>query len=64
MNEPKKPTSRASADSSRVGTEAPSRRGFLALLGVTAVAVAVRLPPEPVRPRSPWAGKTRWIGHC
>lgn len=41
-----------------------TRRGFLALLGVTAAAVAVRLPPEPERPRSTWAGKTRWIGHC
>lgn len=42
----------------------PSRRGFLAFLGMTAVAVAVRLPPEPERPRSTWTGKTRWIGHC
>lgn len=46
----------------------PTRRGFLALLGVTAVAVAVRLPPETARPHSLWVnpknGKPRWIGHC
>ncbi len=50
-------------------TEAPrpTRRGFLALLGVGAAAVAIGLPPEPERPHRPWAGpngKLRWIGHC
>jgi len=45
----------------------PTRRGFLALLGVTAAVIAVGLPPEHERARSPWVGsngKQRWIGHC
>lgn len=40
-----------------------SRRSFMALLGVSAAAVAVRLPAEADRPRSPWR-KNCWIGHC
>ena len=44
----------------------PTRRMFVAMLGAAAAALAVRseLPIEPERPRSTWAGKTRWIGHC
>jgi len=49
----------------------PTRRVFVAMLGAAAAAFAVqgraRLQPELAdedRPRSPWAGTTRWIGHC
>jgi hypothetical protein len=44
----------------------PTRRGFLAILGVGAAVVAVGLPPENQRAQSPWTGpngKLRWIGH-
>ena len=44
----------------------PNRRRFLALVGASGAALvvrrALRLPGDP--PRSPWTGKTRWIGHC
>lgn len=45
---------------------APTRRTFVAMLGAAAAALAVRATPSPVEPapRSTWAGKTRWIGHC
>jgi hypothetical protein len=38
----------------------------MAMIGAAAAALAVRdtAPLEPERPRSTWAGKTRWIGHC
>ena len=44
----------------------PTRRMFVAMLGAAAAALAVReqTPVEIERPRSTWAGKTRWIGHC
>lgn len=45
----------------------PTRRAFVAILGAAAAALAVkatRVPLDDARPRSPWAGKTRWIGHC
>lgn len=57
---PPKPTPPATT------TTAPTRRGFLALLGGAAAVLAVGLPPEQVRPKSPWVGPTgkpRWIGH-
>ncbi|MFN0247848.1 MAG: twin-arginine translocation signal domain-containing protein [Kofleriaceae bacterium] len=44
----------------------PTRRGFLAILGAGAAVIAVGLPPDHERPRSPWTGpngKLRWIGH-
>lgn len=44
----------------------PTRRGFLALLGVGAAAVAIGLPPQSERDKSPWTrpdGRLRWIGH-
>lgn len=45
---------------------APTRRMFVAMIGATAAALAIReqTPVEPERPRSTWTGKTRWIGHC
>lgn len=44
---------------------APTRRMFVAMIGAAAAALAVRHETvEPERPRSTWAGKTRWIGHC
>jgi len=44
----------------------PTRRVFVAMLGAAAAALALReqMPVETERPRSTWAGKTRWIGHC
>jgi len=44
----------------------PTRRVFVAMLGAAAAALALREQPpvETERPRSTWAGKTRWIGHC
>lgn len=47
----------------------PTRRAFVAILGAAAAALAVKRPrlggdAEVDRPRSTWAGKTRWIGHC
>ena len=47
-----------------------TRRTFVTILSAAAVAAAT-LPhlrgssddPDD-RPRSPWAGTTRWIGHC
>ena len=44
----------------------PTRRVFVAMIGAAAAALALReeTPVEPERPRSTWAGKTRWIGHC
>ncbi len=44
----------------------PTRRGFLAILGVGAAVIAVGLPPDNERRSSPWRGpngKVRWIGH-
>lgn len=56
-----KPPPRPANDSSLT----PNRRRFLALVGVGSAALVIRktlrLPGDP--PRSPWAGKTRWIGH-
>ena len=48
----------------------PTRRAFVGMLGAAVAAIAIRktvtitdeAPVEP--PRDPWAGKTRWIGHC
>lgn len=46
----------------------PTRRAFVAMLGAAAAAIALRetrsreQPRDP--PRSPWTGRTRWIGHC
>ncbi|MBA3538668.1 MAG: hypothetical protein H0T79_03495 [Deltaproteobacteria bacterium] len=47
----------------------PTRRAFVGMLGAAIAAIAVRehivtevAPAEPVR--TPWTGKTRWIGHC
>jgi len=44
----------------------PTRRVFVAMLGAAAAALALReqTPVELERPRSTWAGKTRWIGPC
>jgi hypothetical protein len=45
-----------------------TRRAFVAMLGLTAAALAVRdrapAPGGDDPPRSPWTGTTRWIGHC
>lgn len=57
MSDAKKPTT----------VTPPTRRGFLAILGGAAAVLAVGLPPESERARSPWVGpngKLRWIGHC
>ena len=43
-----------------------TRRTFVSILSAAAVAATLPKPegdPEE-RPRSPWAGTTRWIGHC
>ena len=49
----------------------PTRRMFVAMLGAAAAALAMRAergelrdPDDDNRPRSTWAGTTRWIGHC
>lgn len=42
----------------------PTRRAFVAMLGVATAAVALREEREADPPRSTWAGSTRWIGHC
>ena len=47
----------------------PTRRAFVAMIGAAAAALAVRNrdvlgPSDEDRPRSPWRGTTRWIGHC
>jgi hypothetical protein len=44
----------------------PTRRAFVAMLAAAAGSVALRGKlANPVDPaRSPWTGKTRWIGHC
>jgi hypothetical protein len=46
----------------------PTRRAFVAMLGLGAAALAtVKIkakPGEPEPPRSTWTGTTRWIGHC
>jgi len=45
----------------------PTRRAFVAMLGAAVAALAVRARPDgpvPEPPQRPWAGKTRWIGHC
>jgi hypothetical protein len=45
----------------------PTRRAFMAMLVAAAGGVAVRSKVANValdRPRNPWNGKTRWIGHC
>lgn len=43
-----------------------TRRTFVTMLSAAAAAVTLPKstgdPDEP--PRSPWAGTTRWIGHC
>jgi hypothetical protein len=48
--------------------KAPTRRAFVAMLGLGAAALAVvkvrRPDPEAEPPRSTWTGTTRWIGHC
>ena len=47
----------------------PTRRAFVGMLGAALAAIVVResivTAPAPAEPaRTPWAGKTRWIGHC
>ncbi|HEY0480125.1 MAG TPA: twin-arginine translocation signal domain-containing protein [Kofleriaceae bacterium] len=49
----------------------PTRRAFVTMLAAAAAAIAIkdrgRMLGEPAdddRPRSPWTGTTRWIGHC
>lgn len=46
------------------GWRPPTRRAFVAMLGLAAASLALREKPEVTPPRSTWAGKTRWIGHC
>jgi hypothetical protein len=47
------------------GWRPPTRRAFVAMLGAAAAALAVRdTQPKDDPPRSPWTGRTRWIGHC
>jgi hypothetical protein len=46
-----------------------TRRAFVSMIlagaGVLAVhAVVTPKAAEEDRPRDPWHGKTRWIGHC
>ncbi|MCW5808098.1 MAG: hypothetical protein KIT31_37450 [Deltaproteobacteria bacterium] len=47
----------------------PTRRGFVAMLGAVAAAVALRerrhavVIEEDDLPPRPWEGHTRWIGH-
>ena len=45
-----------------------SRRRIMQLLGAALAAAAVvpdvKKAVEAEPPRSTWAGKTRWIGHC
>jgi hypothetical protein len=48
-----------------------TRRAFVTMIGAAAAALAVRSrgavdpgPADDDRPPSPWAGTTRWIGHC
>jgi hypothetical protein len=68
--------SRPAAPRTRSPWSPPTRRAFLAALGTAAAALAIEnravmralggatsdLDDE--RPRSPWSGTTRWIGHC
>ncbi len=43
----------------------PTRRAFVAMLGAAAaLALREKKAPPGDPPRSPWAGTTRWIGHC
>jgi hypothetical protein len=44
----------------------PTRRAFVAMIAAAAAAIVVReQTPAPYdRPRPPWSGTTRWIGHC
>jgi len=42
----------------------PTRRAFVAMLGLGAAALAVRNKRTKQAERSTWAGTTRWIGHC
>jgi len=50
----------------------PTRRAFVSMLAAVAAALAFKdraglLGPsedDVDRPRSPWTGTTRWIGHC
>jgi hypothetical protein len=49
--------------------KSPTRRGFVAMLGAVAAAVALRdrahgivIEEDDLPPRA-WAGHTRWIGH-
>lgn len=48
--------------------KSPTRRAFVAMLGLGAAALATvkvrRKTVEPDPPRSTWTGTTRWIGHC
>jgi hypothetical protein len=45
---------------------APTRRTFMAMLGLGAAALAVVKvkPSEPENPAAPAAPATLWIGHC
>jgi hypothetical protein len=44
----------------------PTRRAFVAMLGLGAAALAVTTGKRGAKqpPRSTWSGTTRWIGHC
>jgi hypothetical protein len=52
----------------------PTRRAFVAMLSAAAAAAALAIEDrargvrvaaaDDDRPRSPWTGTTRWIGHC
>jgi hypothetical protein len=55
-------------DASKQVWQAPTRRAFVAMLGLGAAALAVvkvhRKRAEAEPERSTWTGTTRWIGHC
>ncbi len=52
-------------DDPKTTWRAPTRRAFVAMLGAAAASLALRdTKPSVDPPRSTWAGKTRWIGHC
>jgi hypothetical protein len=67
---------RADRKPPRTAWRAPTRRAFVAMLGAAATALAIEHPVRQAlrddhehdhdddRPRSTWAGTTRWIGHC
>ncbi|HET9621908.1 MAG TPA: hypothetical protein VFP84_11115 [Kofleriaceae bacterium] len=55
----------------------PTRRAWVAMIGAAAAALVIERPVREAiraaaapsdddvdRPRSTWAGTTRWIGHC